>query len=219
MVTLNGVKPKNSKEGKIWNRYNNNLSDYEWDWYLIRHWPRNLAQAVISEDLCYMERWQLWLYFVGNGMSPTQGTDMVLDIGSKYFDKAAVAHVQSFNNEHLEANAKKWKYWDEVLGRTRVLGDGLILDKITHGEYKKQWRNSYNNDVDDFYYSGNTKTKQKAEYENIEFYGEEYVKKANEIKASIDKWWYAGMNKNKNNDDDNDDPFSWELERYEGKRP
>ena len=78
MVTLNGVKPSNSKEGKIWNKYNNNLSGYEWDWYLIRHWPRNLAQAVISEDLGYMERWQLWLYFVGNGMSPTQGTDMVL---------------------------------------------------------------------------------------------------------------------------------------------
>lgn len=190
MVTLNGVKPKNSKEGKIWNKYNNNLSGYEWDWYLIRHWPRNLAQAVISEDLCYMERWQLWLYFVGNGMSPTQGTDMVLDIGDKYFDKAAIAHVQSFNDEHLEANARKWRYWDEIQGRTRVLADSLVLDKITHSEYKKQWRNNNEDRVNDFWYNEHTEPMPKAPWDEDNENDDEKTLKSNRFLR-----WYFKLNK------------------------
>ena len=65
------------------------------------------------------------------------------------------------------------------------------------------------------------KTKQKVEYQPIEFYGEEYVKRVNEIKAELDRHWKASYIKN--NDDDNDDPtvMAWDLglERFEGKRP
>ena len=78
------------------------------------------------------------------------------------------------------------------------MADSLILDKITHSEYKKQWRTNNEDYVNDFWYSGNTKTRQKAEYENIKVYG-----RLEESEESIDL----------------DDPRFWDLERYEGKRP
>lgn len=133
--SFNGVKPSNKSEAVMWNRYNDTLTDFEWDWIKIRFWPKNLAEAVIRKSLNYNTRWQLLLYFVGNGMDPLLARDAVIEAGDGYFDGSAKEHVRNLYKD-LRKNASRWKYWDEHLGRTAVLEETLVAKDLTQSGYK-----------------------------------------------------------------------------------
>ena len=90
-MTYNGVKPRNKSEILIWNYYNN---PDKWDWIRIRYWPRSLASAVITKSLNYVTRWQLLVYFVGNGMHVDVAEEEVLKMGLSYFDEQAKRHIR-----------------------------------------------------------------------------------------------------------------------------
>ena len=107
--TYNYVRPKNKKEVKMWNYYS---SDDTWDFIKIRYWPADIARAVIEKKLKYGTRFRVFLYLVGNGMSPNQAKDEVLKMGADYFDWSAKQHVKNLHRD-LNRNMEKWQYWDE----------------------------------------------------------------------------------------------------------
>ena len=42
--SFNGVKPSNKSEAVMWNRYNDTLTDFEWDWIKI---PLEICMRII----------------------------------------------------------------------------------------------------------------------------------------------------------------------------
>lgn len=148
MSSYNKVKPKNKKEAKIWNKYNN---EKYWDWIKIRYWPANVARGVIEEKLNYQTRWQLLLYLVGNGMDPEDARIEIKRMGSSYFDNMARLHIDNLIQD-MERNSDRWKYWDESAKRTMPLRNGLRgvdRNKISTNEYrmsmnKKEEKEFYN---------------------------------------------------------------------------
>jgi len=125
MSTYNNIRPKKREEARIWNYYNN--TD-KFDWIQIRFWPMNLASAVITESLNYQTRWQLMLYFIGNGMSVEEAVRTVKKMGENYFDKAAYDHVDSLARD-IKAGKNNWEYWDELLGKRRNVRDSFIPER------------------------------------------------------------------------------------------
>lgn len=113
-MSYNHVKPHNPRQSKIWNYYNNSNS---WDWYRISIWPENLARALIEEKLTGKIRWQMFLYFVGNGMDPKIAVREMLEMGKEYFDESAIRDVESLP-ESIGRSDGEYDYWDEILMKT-----------------------------------------------------------------------------------------------------
>lgn len=57
-------------------------------------WPGRYRQLFINSAKTYSERFQLFLFFAGNGVEPDLAAELVLITGDKY-DPAATAHVLS----------------------------------------------------------------------------------------------------------------------------
>nr|QTE03341.1 MAG: hypothetical protein [Cygnus columbianus CRESS-DNA-virus sp.] len=110
MVTPNHVVPKNKKEAIIWNKYN----AATWDWHPIRVWPRAYALRVIQSKLKGPDRFGLFLYFVGNGMSPEEAGETLQDMGRYYFDHKAKRRIEEWVAAPHKLSG--YKYWDERVG-------------------------------------------------------------------------------------------------------
>lgn len=116
-MTYNGVKPRNKSEILIWNYYNN---PDKWDWIRIRYWPRSLASAVITKSLNYVTRWQLLVYFVGNGMHVDVAEEEVLKMGLSYFDEQARRHIRGLVKD-IKKGRGRWEYFDEITRKREEL--------------------------------------------------------------------------------------------------
>lgn len=72
-------KPKSKQEAVLWNNLNNaSTSRFDWDWVPIRDWPIGLQTATVRRKLGRVDRWKLWLFFVGNGMDPIKARKNIL---------------------------------------------------------------------------------------------------------------------------------------------
>lgn len=148
-MSYNYVKPQGQRQTKIWNYYNN--SD-KWDWYRISIWPDYLAKAVIEERLNYKLRWQMFLYLVGNGKDPKIAVRDILEMGDKYFDREAIAHVENLPEAVANADGD-YDYWDEHLKRieplTRKTRRQMVYEGLSEKRWKKQQAEMYEKEYQD----------------------------------------------------------------------
>lgn len=70
----NRVTPKNSDQAKVLAKYN------QWDWYPIRVWPASIARSVMTRSLGDRERFAVFIFFIGNGMPPSQAVEEILEM-------------------------------------------------------------------------------------------------------------------------------------------
>ena len=116
-------KPSTPAEGKIWNKYNDTKIikpgqiDDRWDWIPIWKWPMDLAKGVMKRELGYTQRFRLFLYFVGNGMSPEAARDLLMEMVDKNHD-----HIESLY-QNLERNKRHWSYYDDQTKRITTLAE------------------------------------------------------------------------------------------------
>lgn len=111
------IAPRNQFEARIWNKYNT-----KFNWIPIRDWPASISRAVISESVGNRQRFEMALYFVGNGMEISKAFKLINDIGRSYFDRAAKSHLAYvFNHLHIwktysyfNNEEKVWKTFDYV---------------------------------------------------------------------------------------------------------
>lgn len=148
-MSYNYVRPEGQRQTKIWNYYNN--SD-KWDWYRISIWPDYLARAVIEERLNYKLRWQMFLYLVGNGKDPKIAVRDILEMGDKYFDREAIAHVENLPEAVANADGD-YDYWDEHLKRieplTRKTRRQMVYEGVSERRWKKQQAEMYEKEYQD----------------------------------------------------------------------
>ena len=148
-MSYNYVRPQGQRQTKIWNYYNN--SD-KWDWYRISIWPDYLARAVIEERLNYKLRWQMFLYLVGNGKDPKIAVRDILEMGDKYFDREAIAHVENLPEAVANADGD-YDYWDEHLKRieplTRKTRRQMVYEGVSERRWKKQQAEMYEKEYQD----------------------------------------------------------------------
>jgi hypothetical protein len=181
MSTYNKVVPKRGRQAQIWNYYNNTDN---FDWIQIRFWPKNLASAVISESLNYQTRWQLILYFIGNGMDVDYAVRMVKKMGEDYFDRAAYDHVDNLARD-IKAGKKNWEYWDEVSKRRKNIKDSAITNTRV-ARYQQPGGSRVNTGNGGYFPRRNTS------YDNIRIYGNTeryYQKKQEEEEYYKDDWF------------------------------
>lgn len=148
-MSYNHVKPQGQRQAKIWNYYNN--SD-KWDWYRISIWPDYLAKAVIEERLNYKLRWQMFLYLVGNGKDPKIAVRDILEMGDRYFDREAIAHVENLPEAVANADGD-YDYWDEISKRieplTRKTRRQMVYEGLSEKRWKKQQEEMYEKEYQD----------------------------------------------------------------------
>jgi len=133
MSERNKTRPKTRMEAKIWNRYTS--YNKSWDFIPITHWPNNLAEATIQKRLKSKDRMQMFIYFVGNGMSPREAREVMLEMGEDYFDKSAIDNIY-YLEKNIVQLSKKYDYWDEILAKRVLLGDTLVIEGEYSGRYK-----------------------------------------------------------------------------------
>lgn len=148
-MSYNYVRPQGQRQTKIWNYYNN--SD-KWDWYRISIWPDYLAKAVIEERLNYKLRWQMFLYLVGNGKDPKIAVRDILEMGDRYFDREAIAHVENLPEAVANADGD-YDYWDEISKRieplTRKTRKQMVYEGVSEKRWKKQQAEMYEKEYQD----------------------------------------------------------------------
>ena len=115
-MTYNGVKPRNKSEILIWIITIIPTSGID----QIRYWPRSLASAVITKSLNYVTRWQLLVYFVGNGMHVDVAEEEVLKMGLSYFDEQAKRHIRGLVKD-IKKGRGRWEYFDEITRKREEL--------------------------------------------------------------------------------------------------
>lgn len=109
-MTFNYVTPKNRKEAKLWNY----LNSAKWDFYPIRIWPRDLAEATLAGTLRNPKRFRMFLYFVGNGMAPKMARESILKLMVAP-DADAKRHLE-YLEKNIDRYLKLYSYWDESTG-------------------------------------------------------------------------------------------------------
>lgn len=148
-MSYNYVRPQGQRQTKIWNYYNN--SD-NWDWYRISIWPDYLAKAVIEERLNYKLRWQMFLYLVGNGKDPKIAVRDILEMGDRYFDREAIAHVENLPEAVANADGD-YDYWDEISKRieplTRKTRRQMVYEGVSDRRWKKQQEEMYRKEYEE----------------------------------------------------------------------
>ena len=78
----------------------------------------------------YKLRWQMFLYLVGNGKDPKIAVRNILEMGDRYFDREAIAHVENLPEAVANADGD-YDYWDEHLKRIEPL---LSQVAVSHDE-------------------------------------------------------------------------------------
>ena len=148
-MSYNYVRPQGQRQAKIWNYYNNSDT---WDWYRISIWPDYLAKAVIEERLNYKLRWQMFLYLVGNGKDPKIAVRDILEMGDRYFDREAIAHVENLPEAVANADGD-YDYWDEINKRieplTRKTRRQMVYEGMSEKRWKKQQAEMYEREYQD----------------------------------------------------------------------
>lgn len=180
MSTYNGVRPKTQKEARIWNYYNNTDN---FDWIQIRYWPKNLASGAITESLNYQTRWQLMLYFIGNGMTVEQASRTVKKLGENYFDRAAYDHVDNLARD-IKAGKNNWEYWDELTKRRRNIRDSFIpsanvarYESVRRKEVRNTWSfPRRNTSYDNTRIRGNIDNLMKRREEEEDYYKDDWFR-------------------------------------------
>lgn len=148
-MSYNYVRPQGQRQTKIWNYYN---SSNTWDWYRISIWPDYLAKAVIEERLNYKLRWQMFLYLVGNGKDPKIAVRDILEMGDRYFDGEAIAHVENLPEAVANADGD-YDYWDEITKKieplTRKTRRQMVYEGLSEKRWKKQQEEMYKKEYED----------------------------------------------------------------------
>jgi len=132
MSVRNNTRPKTKMEAQIWNKYT--AYNKSWDFIPIYYWPNNLALATIQSRLKSKDRMQMFIYFVGNGMSPRDAREAILEMGVRYFDKSAIDNVY-YLEKNIVQLSKKYDYWDELLEKRVLLNDTLVIENDYNGKY------------------------------------------------------------------------------------
>lgn len=106
---MSTVRPTTSDQAKLWNFYNR--PDH--DWYKIQEWPDRMITAAISNHRDYMQRFNLFCFWVGNGI-PIKQAKLWIMYGQTY-DNAAVQHINHFARDtYLYSKANKNRYYDMI---------------------------------------------------------------------------------------------------------
>jgi len=118
------------KHKDIWDTYNHNI---DWDFLPINMWPTDLIRAVLKKDLGYVERFRLFVYFVGNGMPAHKARDEVKKMVKGYDKKK---HLDYLYRDLMSGKGLKWQYWDETARERQALGDNEAWHSLAPGKRK-----------------------------------------------------------------------------------
>lgn len=116
------------KRKDIWDTYNHSA---DWDFLPINMWPTDLIRAVLKKDLGYVERFRLFVYFVGNGMPAHKARDEVKRMVKGYDKKK---HLDYLYRDLMSGKGLKWQYWDETAREIQALGDNEAWHSLAPGK-------------------------------------------------------------------------------------
>lgn len=116
------------KHKDVWDTYNHNE---DWDFLPINMWPTDLIRAVLKRDLGYVERFRLFVYFVGNGMPAHKARDEVKNMVRGYDKKK---HLDYLYRDLMSGKGLKWQYWDETVREIQSLGDNEAWHSLAPGK-------------------------------------------------------------------------------------
>lgn len=118
------------KNRGTWKAYNHNE---DWDFLPISMWPTDLVRAVLKRDLGYVERFRLFVYFVGNGMPAHKARDEVKKMVEGYDKKK---HLDYLYRDLMSGAGLKWQYWNETAREIQALGDNEVWHSLAPGKRK-----------------------------------------------------------------------------------
>lgn len=95
------------------------------DFFKLREWPDYLQQMALKKHKSYRERYRLFLFFVANGLNPSQALNWVSlkdvvngDLVFETYDAAAWAQMQAAYNDARSGKIYVGRNWfDMTLGR------------------------------------------------------------------------------------------------------
>lgn len=96
------VTPGTIEEVRRWNYYTR-----QDDFYKIRDWPYRMQQLGVKARLNNLERMNLLLFWLNNGMEPEVALRWILY--QRDFDAEAIRHIRFLINRFTNYN---YQYWD-----------------------------------------------------------------------------------------------------------